>query len=136
MKSVGEQPAFEVNAVFARRVCDPASFSIAGFTPSTRISSSRIEASSGADELNKISLAFDEITEKIRVIGGERANLVDEGLLCLEFLAERKARVVVHEGLRRTAGARSVDAHCVTRDRSTAPSLEAIQLEAGSIYRG
>jgi hypothetical protein len=50
-------------------------------------------------------------------------------------LAERKARVVVHEGLQSTAGARRVDAHCATRERRTAPSLAAIQLEAGSIYR-
>ena len=43
------------------------------------------------DEFKEIGLAFEEIGEKIKVVRGQGAELVEERLLGLRLLAERKA---------------------------------------------
>ena len=48
-----------------------------------------------------IGLAFDEVDEEIGILGGEGAELVEERLLGLQLLAERKAGVTGHEASRR-----------------------------------
>jgi hypothetical protein len=67
--------------------------------PSARVSSWRIEASRGRDEFEKIGLAFDEVDEEIGLLRGQGAELVEERLLGLQLLAERNARVAVHDSL-------------------------------------
>jgi hypothetical protein len=53
-----------------------------------------------------IGLAFDGVDEEIGILGGEGAELVEERLLGLQLLAERKARVAVHDSLQAARGRR------------------------------
>ena len=68
----------------------------------------------GGDEFEEIGLAFDEVGEEIGIVRGQGAELVEERLLGLQLLAERKARVAVHEYLEESAGPALRDAQ---RDR-------------------
>jgi hypothetical protein len=51
-----------------------------------------------------IGLAFDEVDEEIGILGGQGEELVEERLLGLQLLAERPARVAVHEYVQESAG--------------------------------
>jgi hypothetical protein len=68
--------------------------------PSTRISSSTIEAS-GCDEFEEVGLAFEEVGEEVGILDGQGAELVEERLRGLQLLAERPAWVAVHDTSRR-----------------------------------
>jgi|GEM_PF-3801372 len=68
-----------------------------------------------------IGLAFDEVDEEIGILGGEGAELVEERLLGLQLLAERKAWVAVHEYLQ------AAQARCDATHREVA----VVQLLAG-----
>jgi hypothetical protein len=50
----------------------------------------------GRDEFEQVGLTFDEVGEEIRFVRGQGA---EERLLGLQLLAERAARVAVHESL-------------------------------------
>jgi hypothetical protein len=51
-----------------------------------------------------IGLAFDEVDEEIGILDGQGEELVVERLLGLQLLAERPARVAVHEYVQESAG--------------------------------
>jgi hypothetical protein len=53
----------------------------------------------GRDEFEEIGLAFEEVGEEIGIARGQGAELVEECLFGLRLLAERKARVAVHESV-------------------------------------
>jgi hypothetical protein len=67
------------------------------------------------DEFEGGGLAFDEVGEEIRVLRDQGAELVEERLLRLELLAERKTRVAVHDSLQAARARREVAALTVQR---------------------
>jgi hypothetical protein len=81
-----------------------------------------------------IGLAFDEVDEEIGILGGQGEELVEERLLGLQLLAERPARVAVHEYVQESAGpARGGE---LGNRRGAAPrSMLEIQSALPEIYR-
>jgi hypothetical protein len=102
---VGEEPALELNPVFGGAFAR-LQFVQGGFGAVDKdfvIDDRGIE---GRDEFEKVGLAFDEVGEEIGILRGQGAELVEERLLGLQLLAERKTRVAVHVYLQRVrAGA-------------------------------
>jgi hypothetical protein len=88
----------------------------------------------GRDEFEEVGLAFDEVGEEIGVVRGQGAELVEERLLGLQLLAERPARVAVHEYLQESAGLARRDAPGDRRGAAPRRMLE-IQIGAPEIYR-
>ena len=81
-----------------------------------------------------IGLAFDEVDEEIGILGGQGEELVEERLLGLQLLAERPARVAVHEYVQESAGPARGGEH--GNRRSAAPrSMLEIQSALPEIYR-
>jgi hypothetical protein len=77
-----------------------------------------------------IGLAFDEVDEEIGILGGQG----EERLLGLRLLAERPARVAVHEYVQESAGPARGGEH--GNRRGAAPrSLLEIQSALPEIYR-
>jgi hypothetical protein len=75
------------------------SLSRAALAPSARVSSSTIEASRAAMNSRRLVSPSRRSVRKSGSLGGEGAELVEERLLGLQLLAERKAWVAVHDSL-------------------------------------
>ncbi len=96
MKGVGEQPALEVDAVFggALSILELFEGDLGTFDENFILGNRGVE---GADEFHEVGLPFDSIDEEIRVIGGTRADLVNERGFRLELSRKGDERVVFHE---------------------------------------
>jgi|HubBroStandDraft_6_1064221.scaffolds.fasta_scaffold1482770_1 hypothetical protein len=81
-----------------------------------------------------IGLAFDEVDEEIGILGGQGEELVEERLLGLQLLAERPARVAVHEYVQESAGPARGGEHGNRRGAAPRSMLE-IQSALPEIYR-
>ena len=93
----------------------------------------------GRDEFGEIGLAFEEVGKEIGILDGQGADLVEEGLLGLQLLAERKTRVAVHEYIQAARGRRAEsparrDEHGDRRGGAPRRTLE-IQSGVPGIYR-
>ena len=78
------------------------------------------------DEFKKVSLAFEGVGEKIGIVRGQGAELVEERLLGFQLPAERKARVAVHESLRAAGAQRGAQ-----RDRRGAVRCQILEIQSG-----
>ena len=94
LQGVGEEPALELNSVFGAAFAG-LEFVQGGFGAVDKDFVVEDRGVEGRDEFEEIGLAFDEVGEEIGIVRGQGAELVEERLLGLQLLAERKTRVAV-----------------------------------------
>jgi len=89
LQGMGEEPALELDAVFGGALAH-LEFVQGGFGAVDEDFVLDDRGIEGRDEFEEIGLAFEEVGEEIGIVRGEGAELVEECLLGLQLLAERK----------------------------------------------
>jgi hypothetical protein len=98
LQRVGEKPALQLDAVLGGAFAG-LEFVQGGFGAVGEDFVVEDRGVEGRDEFEQIGLALKEVGEEIGILRGQGAELIEEGLLGLQFLAERTAWVAVHEYL-------------------------------------
>jgi hypothetical protein len=86
----------------------------------------------GGDEFEKVGLAFEDVGEEIGIVRGQGVELVEERLLGLQLLAERKARVAVHDSPQTARARRDATQRAIVR-RGSSPDAGNSKWGAGNL---